>query len=205
MAPPRANLHRPAWIAVIVASLLFGTAAAYAEDIFLNGVKVNGLTDQDFKTAKVRFDAKGNVHITVDNISVSVQGEPDKVAQTRPQRLEHAYFLVTSQTNPGSTQFDIDININGKQVTRVRSADKRQVTINITKHLRPGKNLVVFTAIKRLDDARRSFSPSDEFSVILGEGKESGNQLTIERTMARYTRTGADVQNHSQTFEIMAE
>ena len=87
----------------------------------------------------------------------------------------------------------------------VKSADKRQVTLNVTKHLRPGNNVVVFTAIKRIDATRKSFSANDEFSVILGQGKESGNQLTIERTLARYTRTAADVQNHSQTLQITAE
>ncbi len=188
----------------VLLSLLFSANAA-AGDVYLNGVKVPGLRDQLFQNADVRFDRKGDVHITVKGVTVQVQGE-GATGQTTPPApgLQHAYFLVSSKTSPGATQYDIQIHINGEFVTKCKSTDG-QLAMNVTRYLRPGQNEVVFTAFKDLSGARKAFGADQKFTLILGRGKSRGDQIVIERTLATYVRTAADVSNDSHAVTIAAE
>ena len=178
--------------------------AASAQDIFLNGVKVNGLTDQHFEGASVRFDDKGNVHLSIPDVRVHHDAQKTASRKEAP-KLRRTYWLVASQTNPGATQYNVDVHVNGQFVTRLVSADARQLTVNVNKFLVPGNNTVVFTAIKDLGKARRSFAEADELTFFLGEGAASGHQITIDRTLVRYTRTAAEVDNDTATFTFLAE
>lgn len=193
------TLTRLVLASAAVFSLMASTSTAAAE-VYLNGVKVNGLRNQEFKSAEVRFDAKGNVFITVKGVEVQVAGDsapaPANAAVAQTRAPTKSYFLVSDKTNPGSTQYNIDVHINGKFVTRVKSTDG-QVALDITKHLVVGNNRIVLTAIKKLDTPRKSFSPADTFKLIVGEGTKSGNQIMVQRSLLEYKRTAADVANDS--------
>lgn len=186
-------------------TVLAAASSAVAGDVYLNGVKVTGLRDQLFEGADVRFDRKGDVHITIKGVTVQVQGDKSGGAQALPAPgLQHTYFLVSSKTNPGMTQYDIQVHINGEFVTKCRSGDT-QLALDVTRFLRPGQNEVVFTAFKDLSGARRAFSADQRFTLILGRGSARGDQIVIERTLATYLRTAADVSNDSHQVTVSAE
>lgn len=192
-------------LAFFIVAIAFASSAV-AGDVYLNGVKVNGLRDQLFQGADVRFDAKGDVHITVKGVTIQVQGDKAANAQAAIPKpgLQHAYFLVSSKTSPGATQYDIQVHINGQFVTKCRSTDG-QLAMDVSKFLRPGQNQVVFTAFKDLSGARKAFGADQKFSLILGRGKSRGDQIVIERTLSTYVRTAADVSNDSHAVTVTAE
>lgn len=194
---------RQALFALALLLLLPATASA---DVYLNGVKVNNtLAEQTFDGAKVHFDAKGDVHITVSGIKVYREGDPQAGAQQRgPAIPKGTWWLVAEQTAPGMTQYSIEVHINGKLVKRIKD-DQRQVAMDIAQYLQPGQNQVSFTAIKDLSQTRRSFSSDHSFSLILGQGASQDKGLVISEVAARYTRTAMDVENHTRTFTFQVQ
>jgi hypothetical protein len=189
---------------LLLLALSFATTPAVAGDVFLNGVKVNGLRDQSFPGADVRFDTSGNIHITVTGVSVELQRD-DSAAVRASKRVtppvKSLYYLISSKTTPGLTQYDIQVHVNGEFVTKCRATD-RQLAMEISRFLRPGRNQVVFTAFKDLSSPRKSFSPDQRFTLLLGKGMARGDQIVIERTLATYVRTAADISNDSVAITV---
>ncbi len=200
------RLHRTVAPILLMLGLLV-PMVAHAADVFVNGVKVDGMTNQDFSDAKVRFDEKGDVHITVPGIKIHFEDDapPPAAAQRKAPPLDKTYWLISNQTNPGSTQYIIDVHINGTFVTRATSKSTKPLTLNITKHLVKGENTVVFSAVKNLQGDRKSFDPSDTLSVLIGEGQAQGQQITIERTLTRYRRNASQLDNDTKVATIVAE
>lgn len=66
----------------IAAVLLAGPAQAGS--VFLNGVKIDGVTSQTFEKATVRIDEKGNVLIDAPAYKVEVQGPPVAAVPAAP-------------------------------------------------------------------------------------------------------------------------
>lgn len=69
--------------ALILASTLL-PAAALAASVYLNGVKIDGVTNQKFEKATVRIDEKGDVHINAPGYAVRVETAPAPVAPVAP-------------------------------------------------------------------------------------------------------------------------
>lgn len=191
----------------VVAAMTASVAPAHAVDVYLNGAKVDGaLRDQTFKGAEVRFDAKGDVHITIKGVKVHVveqraDGQGSAVQQ-RPA-LTQRYWMVFQTNKPGKVQYTFEVHINGKLAVRA-DGKRRQMVEDVSKLLMPGTNTVVVTAIKDLSGGRQSLSPDDTFSLLLGEGSGAGDQLTIDKTLFRYERFASQVDNHTQTFTVKA-
>lgn len=169
---------------------------AFAGSVFLNGVNVDGLTDQSFEKVNVRLDEKGNVHIDAPGYSATVV-QPGKKAQAITRR----YWLATEEPTPGMAEYEIDIYVNSKWLRRVKSGED-QVVADITKHLKPGKNSIVMTARKSAGEARRSVADRHYLRVIIGEGSANSEQVTIEKSLAQFTRTAAETKDFSEEFVI---
>lgn len=197
-------------MASVLAALLVGVMAlpsiAEAADVYLNGVKVTGMVNQEFKGSTVRLDDKGNVWIQVEGIQVQRQdsggGVQGGAVQQRPQ-LSKRYWLISENPMPGMAQYDIDVHINGQFVARVKSTETKQVVMDVTKFVQVGQNTINFTAVKNLAESRKSFSPDHYFKLLFGMGDKEGSSLMIERQVATYTRTAAQVDNDSrqETFQ----
>lgn len=187
------------WILLIAFG---GAAQSWAGSVYLNNVNIDGVTNQKFDKATVRIDDKGNVFIDAPGYAVKqVDAKPsDPVAQ--PGVLTRQYYLVTEQNAVGMTEYDIDVFINAKWVRKLRSSDE-QLVMEITKHLVPGKNTVVFQAKKvSPKDGRKSFSSEHLYRVILGEGKMSGNHVMIDNPQVKFERTAAQTDDVSQEFAL---
>ena len=186
--------------------LLLASPVWAAGSVYLNGVRIDGVTSQKFDKVNVRIDEQGNVHIDAPGYNVrQVEGGPTDhaAAPPRPAGMTRKYFLVTEQNATGMTEYDIDLYVNSKWVRKLRSSDDQIVT-DITKNLLPGSNSILFTAKKKLaSSAPKSFSKEHFFKVIIGEGQMAGDHVMIENPVVKYERTAADQGDHTQEFTLV--
>jgi|APLak6261679142_1056127.scaffolds.fasta_scaffold00004_50 hypothetical protein len=176
---------------------------ALAAEVYVNGVNVDGLTNHTFEKVTVRLDEKGNVQIEAPGYSVKkVSIGPDKPAKEEGV-ITQKYFLVTEQSPPGMTEYEIDLFLNGKFLRTLKSGEEQLVT-DITKQLKVGKNQVIVQAKKRYADPMvpKSSSRNHVFRVIIGEGSTSQDQVTIEKQVVTFTRTAADTNDTTQEFSF---
>ncbi|RKH48496.1 hypothetical protein D7Y23_20090 [Corallococcus sp. AB050B] len=225
-------MPRPsARIALTVAASLV-PMLALAGSVFLNGVKIDGVTNTRFEKATVRIDAEGNVHIDAPGYAARVTtvtptpatpapatpppaaAVPDAgvvapapapaapaTPAASPGRITQRYWLVTEQTTPGMTDFDIDVYVNSRWLRRLRN-NEDQVVMDITSQLRPGANAVTLIARKQSTGSRRSTSSGNVFKVIIGEGNEGGGNVMIDTPLIRFQKTAADAQDATEEFTL---
>lgn len=191
-------------IAVLAAAVAApGPAAAVAKgSVFLNGVNIDGVTNQKFENVTVVIDEKGNVLILAKGYEVQTAPttpEPQKPAQAGP--VSKRYFLVSETSAPGLAQYDIDVFVNSVWIKRVSSNDAQAVA-EITRHLKKGKNSVHFTATKTLAEARKSASPQHYVKIYIGEGNMGGNNVMIDNPLLEYRRDASELQNFADEFVI---
>ena len=180
--------------------LLLVAATAQAGSVYLNGVKIDGVTNQKFEKATVRIDERGNVLIDAPGYRVQqVEGGGNDAPSTGV--ITKHYFLVTEQTQVGMTDYDIDVYVNGKWVRKLRS-NEDQIVTEITKHLSPGANKILFVAKKLNAADRKSFSKDHVFRILIGEGNMSGEHVMIDNPVVKFERTAADTQDLSQEFPL---
>ncbi len=179
--------------------LLFVAATAHAGSVYLNNVKIDGVTNQRFEKATVRIDEKGNVFIDAPGYKVQqVEGAPAEGPSTGGVITRH-YFLVTEQSAIGMTEYDMDLYVNGKWVRKLRSGED-QIVSEVTKHLVPGKNTILFVCKKQSGETRKSYSKEHFFRVMIGEGNMSGDHVMIDNPVVKFERTAADTGDLSQEF-----
>ncbi|MFP2929952.1 hypothetical protein ACLESO_33110, partial [Pyxidicoccus sp. 3LG] len=118
-----------------------------------------------------------------------------------PGRITQRYWLVTEQTVPGMTDFDIDVYVNSRWLQKLRGNDD-QVVSDITRHLLPGANTVTLIARKAVGRGRRSNSPDHVFRVIIGEGNEGGGNVMIDNPLIRFQATAAETQDATKEFTL---
>lgn len=189
----------------VLFALCLVSLPAFAAEVFVNGVNVDGLTNHTFEKVTVRLDEKGNVQIEAPGYSVkkvTISGA-DKAPAKAPEVMTQKYFLVTEQTQVGATEYEVDLFLNGKFFRTVKSSED-QLVLDVTKHLRFGTNQVILQAKKRYADpsAPKSFSKSHVFRVIIGEGNTTQDQVTIEKQLVTFVRTAADTNDVTQEFSF---
>jgi hypothetical protein len=225
------RLNLPAAVFVLVG--LMAPAVALAASVYLNGVRIDGVTNQKFEKATVRIDEKGDVHINAPGYAVRVETAPAPVAPPpapaaapapaapapatppaaaapatpppaapdAPPTLTRRYWLVTEQSVPGMAEYDIDLYINSKWIRKLRN-NEEQLIVEITRHLQPGKNTVLFSAQKVVMGTPKSYSPQHYFKVIIGEGNVGGANVMIDNPIIRFQRTAADTKSVSEEFTL---
>jgi len=188
------------WTVIIVC--LVGTSVL-AGSIYLNGTRIDGVTNQKFEKCTVTIDDKGDVYISAPGYAV--QGQADSPApKPKPEVTvgsTNRYWLVKEENYPGKTQYDVDIYINSVWFKRIRS-NNEQVVQEITKYLRAGPNVIHFAATKNIGQQRKSFSPQVYMRIIIGEGNIGGNNVMIENPLIQYKRTANETQNFNDEFTI---
>jgi len=187
---------------------LLGPMPASAGSVFLNGTKVDGLTNTKIDKCSAEFDAKSNVLLTCPGYAVRVEGAdpakpPPAKEEPAPTQVNKHYFLVTEQGQIGASDYDFDLFINSKFVRKLRS-EEEQIVTELTKHLQPGKNVVTFVAKKRVGKDRHSFSPEHFFRVIIGEGAAGGDKVMIDEALVTFQKTAADTADATQEFALDA-
>lgn len=187
-----------------VLSLLMVGAPVHAGSVYLNGVKIDGVTNQKFDKATVRIDDKGNVLIEAPGYAVKqLEGGPSEAPVANSAVITKHYFLVTEQNAVGMTEYDVDMYVNSKWVRKLKSSED-QIVSEITRHLHPGKNSVMFIAKKVSPGERKSHSPAHFFKIIIGEGDMNGDHVVIDNPVVKFERTAADVNDTTKEFTINA-
>jgi len=181
---------------------------AWAGSVYLNGVKVDGLTSTKIDKCSAEFDAKGNVLLDCPGYAVKVEGAeaykpPPAKEAPPPTQITRHYFLVSEQGQVGLSDYDIDLFVNSKFVRKLRS-EEEQIVTEITKHLQPGRNVVTFVAHKRAGKERRSFSPEHFYRVIIGEGAAAGDKVMIDDALITFQKSAADTADATQEFALDA-
>ncbi len=184
---------------------LIAAGSALAGSIFLNGTRIDGVTNQKFEKCTVTIDAKGNVLIDAPGYAVGGDATKGQTSTANvPAAASKRYWLIKEENYPGKTQYDIDIYINSVWFKRIHSDDE-QVVQEITKYLRPGSNVIHFAAAKNIGKQRKSFSKQVYMRIIIGEGNIGGNNVMIENPLVQYTRTADETQNFNDEFTISVQ
>jgi hypothetical protein len=198
-----------------------GPAAAAPPSVTLNGVNIDGVTNQKFENCTVVIDEKGNVLIQAKGYAVKASGEerPPPVqpahagsgggVQPRPAvtgtatgRVTRRYFIATEQTPPGA-QYDLAIFINAQWIREVK-ANEPQAVMEITKYLRPGPNKITLAATKRIAGDRLAFTRDVALRIVVGEGNVGGDHVMIDVPLAEMARTAAEIDDRTEEFVIEA-
>lgn len=216
-------------LALALAALAAAPAAA-GPKVSLNGIDIDGVTNQRFENCSVTIDALGNVNIEAKGYTVrpaagarapalkavplapspalpaSAAAGPAPAAAPAaapvPEKLSRRYFLVTEQTRPDGTQFDIAVFINAKWIRELKSHED-QVVAEVTRYLRPGPNKVTLAATKRPGE-RKSTSPDVVYRVVIGEGDQGGDHVRIDLPLVDAKRTAAEAADVTEEFTLVA-
>jgi hypothetical protein len=176
--------------------------------VYLNGVNIDGLRSQRFEKCKaVRIDDRGDVHLECPGYQVEQPAAaptlapapliPSAVAAAMSKR----YWLVSEEKDGASAQYDVDVFINAKFIRKIRAGEP-QVVLEITRHLHPGTNKVLFAATKRTEAGRKSAPPGSFLKLVVGEGNEGGNTVTIDNPLIESKRTAAETDNVNEEFTL---
>lgn len=191
-------------VALIAMFLLVPSAFAGSPKLFLNGVDITGVTDQEFEGTTVKIDSAGNIFIDAPQYKVEVQDPNAANAQTpAPGALTGKYFVVGSNAKPGTVQFDIVIYVNGTMYKTFKD-NEGQIVVDITDKLSPGSNTVTLQAKKIISGSRKSTSSSDVISVFIGKGNANGNQLTIDKQLATFQVDASQTADKTENFTFDA-
>ena len=190
-------------IAAVLASLAYAGDARADRKVYLNGLDLTGVEvpARAFDAAKVRFDADGNVHITVPGYEVKAKSveEPPAAAVTR------RYFVAHTGTASGRVQYRITVYVNGTPVKTIRPGERDGV-VEVTRFARAGDNRLHLVAKKDLgkERKRRSYSPADEVEIVLGQGTLVDGAVKLGKPLVRYSRNASESKDFNDAFRFEA-
>src|SRR5262245_7674682 len=123
-------------------------AWAAAAPVTLNGVDIDGITNQKFEKCSVQIDEKGAVHLSCPGYAVHGKSASPTPAPSDPAaKVSRRYWVVTEQTAPGLTDYDIDLFINSRWIRKLRN-NEDQIVLEITKYLNAGANQILLASHK---------------------------------------------------------
>lgn len=209
-------------VTTIVFLVAGAVSPAAAEDrrIFLNGVELTGidLRNQRFEAATVRFDASGDLHITAKGFDikkqpVSKRATPPEPARTggapetpaRPADLAGGRFYVIARPADGNvaSPYRISVYLN-KQLVDVFEPTGSPIAVDVTEHVRAGKNQVRFVArpAQPRKGTRRSSSPEDRVEIVLGQGSLKKGTVMIRASLLEYARNASETRRFDDTYSF---
>jgi hypothetical protein len=193
-------------LAVSAAIALSARAGRAETEVTLNGVRIDGVTDQRIENATVFIDENGNIHIEAKGYAVRQIGGAGQAGagdgRTAPEKLERRYFLVAEQPARDGAGYDVSVFINQRWIRDIK-AGEAQVVLEVTKHLRPGPNKVVLAATRSAAAARRG-ARAVELRVVVGEGAADGEQVTIETPLVEMVRNAAENESFTEEYHLVA-
>jgi len=169
-----------------LALLLAGNAAPGA-DVYVNGVRADGLTNAEFNGCTVKFDDKGVVHITAPGVKILAEGSG---AETN--KLSEQYFVALTLSQ-GST-VPVKSVVNGGEAEALKPGEKTKIT-DITKFLRKGANKILLMAAPEKNPLT--------VQVLIGTGKMSSGSVELSPSVDKQASLGD--KGLSETFDLNAK
>ncbi len=192
--------------------VLFVVSTSMAADVYLNGKKITGYGDVDFGKVGVKLDKAGNVHISAPDFKVQEmvpQGTQNTTSSTtasspapNPAGLKKQYFIVTEETSPAVTGYDVKLIINNKFIKTIPDTIPQNV-VELNEFLKAGANTISFFA-KRDGRTAKSTNPDDKFTLMIGVGNSEGGKLSIEEVLHEFTIKATDSGEPAKSFTIVA-
>jgi hypothetical protein len=195
-----------------------GPSTAFARSVFLNGVDITDLRDKTFDNATVYIDTNGDVHINApkykvkvidnsSNVAPPVQSQsapvqPEALGGPNPNLSGHYYIAVNPSPN-GNAQYDFVLTVNGVERKTIK-ADSSQVIMEISIWLHYGENQVSLSAKKKIGTGRKSFSPADQASVVVGKGHEVNKIVKIDAVYINLEVNASQTADRTENYTIDA-
>lgn len=207
------------FLAIVAAAGLVPAGARAGPSLALNGVPIDGAVSQRIENATVIIDERGNVNIVASGYAVDrPRGESagaettaaaaqtaagQAVAARAAAALTRRYFVAATQTEPGATEYDVSVFLNGRWVREVRS-DAEAEPFELTRFLRPGPNKVQLVAAKRAGATRRSTSAGSTLRVVIGEGSGAAGAAAVEAPLVEMIRNASEVETFTEEHILVA-
>lgn len=162
--------------------MLFFSMSIFAADVYINGVKVTGITSQDIKNCSVKIDEKGDIYITA----------PDVKIVDEKATVTNEYYVAVSFDNPSPVE--VTFILNGKPAGKM-SKGQKDTFFKLEDNIKKGENTFGFNA-----------PPSKgktTFKVSVGIGKKVNNSIEfmpVADKSAQITEIGV-----AGTFKFKAE
>lgn len=199
---PRRILH----LALLAATLLAPLGAASTADarsIYLNGVRIDGVTDQVFENCTVRIDGTGSVHIEAKGYKVQKVDADIATGGPGGEPVQETYWLVVDETAPGRVQWDLDVLVNGRLARKI-PWQAAAAQVDVTRFLYQGSNRIHFRARRNLTQPRISYSPDDRIRLRVAAGRKEGNRLVLTRVLTEFTLSAAQTDSVDEDRQIQA-
>ncbi|MDX9720940.1 MAG: hypothetical protein RBU37_09325 [Myxococcota bacterium] len=197
----------PLTLLALCAALAFALPAqASPPKVYLNGVDITGLNNQEFENATIKLDADGNIYIEAPQYRVEVQG-PNKdpaaaaAASSTSTAVTGNYFLVANHTPSGGSQFDVDVYVNGVLAKTIKN-EEAQVILDISGKLSKGTNTVKLVAKKKAGVS--ATASTNQLEIFVGKGTSNPTQLTIDRQYFTFRVNGSQVSDVSESYTFEA-
>ncbi|MBU49234.1 MAG: hypothetical protein CL920_11105 [Deltaproteobacteria bacterium] len=200
------------WFVCLLCVVLL-PVASFARNIYLNGVRINGITNQTFTNVKVKVDAKGDVYIYGSQYKVQKKGAktpppppttPTKTGTVAKKvtppvtllpRPSKKYVAVVQRSGTKASGYSLKIIVNGK-VARKVSLLAPQDVFDLTPYVKKGVNKVAIEAYKES-------TTGGTISLMFGIGKFEGGRVFIQKPyVLDYKRKGSESQNYRHIYNL---
>ena len=179
--------------ALLVAALCL-SPRALAGDVYVNGVRADGLRDLEMTDVSVRFDSSGDLWIDAPGYRVEV--EAGAAAGSPPAVPVARFWLVTD--DQGSKGQIVDVIVNGTLVRKVRSGED-QLILDLKPYLRPGRNTVLLNGIPTRGGS------GGPLRVFVGSGRNDAGTVHLDSTDIQLRRSAEDAtrgESHAHTLDV---
>lgn len=183
----------------LLALLVTIAGSAGAADVYVNGINVEGLTNQTFERVNVRLDDKGNVYIDAPGYLVKRIDAPEA---PRPETALSTRYFLKAIPAPGDDS-DVGLSVNGRFVRTLSSSEP--LLVEVTNEFRRGKNSILIRAKRRPGAKATPARPSKEdvFRIIIGEGWTKGDEVVIDKPLVDFCHRAAEKNDVAQEFTLI--
>ena len=190
---------------LLLVLLLWAPAVTWAGSVYLNGTRIDGVRNQEFKNCTVKIDKNGNIHITAKGYSIKGR---QKKEQKVPSVVDigapptKRYFLVTKREGGPGVRYEVDVYVGAKWIRKLLN-EEENIFLEITKYLKQGSNKIRLVARKQ-KGSEKAGSSDDYMRVIIGVGESEGREVVLNRKLLDYRRTGAETGDYTDVYDIIA-
>jgi hypothetical protein len=166
--------------------------------LYINGVRVDGISNLKLQNVDVEIDAQGDVRVTAKGYVVNVGETKTRTATTTttttttttaPGKLQPTRYYLTMAQN-GDPQWDVDVYVNGQYVRRF-AAGPAPAPVEVSRFIKAGDNSLRFHAVKQ-EGAIRSLQPGDLLQLTLDADQALVNGRHELTHIYSYKRTAAE-------------
>ena len=172
-------MKRLLWACVLIAGAF--PAVGFSQDVFINGVEVQGLRNVELPGVTVVVDGEGNYHINAPQFEVQTLAPPlASVSDGENEGLQYGTWWLAS-ADQGSAHQDVEILVRGRSVATVRSGEP-PVILDISAFLVRGNNVITFRS------AENSEPSNGTLAIYIGEGSVIAGELTLRQPELEFFR-----------------